>query len=269
MTLKRSAWFITVLLFLAVCMACSITVDPTALHRQDKAAQDRQDLVSVVDNPYFPLIPGSRWVYEAKLADGSTERVELEILDETRQVNGVAATILHDSVFADGELIEETFDWYAQDQDGNVWYLGEDVDNYENGLLVDHAGSWEWGVDGAMPGVYMWADPLAHLDEAYYQEYYPGVAEDQGKVLSVSESITVPAGSFDEVVQTYDFSAMDPSLQEHKFYAPGVGVIREVDLTTGEEAVLIEFTPAESAATPSALVELSPVDVVANLIFRH
>ena len=87
-----------------------------------------------VDNPYFPLIPGTQWVYEATLEDGSTERIELEILRETRAVNGVTATILHDSVFVDGELVEETFDWYAQDKDGNVWYLGEDVDNYEIGV---------------------------------------------------------------------------------------------------------------------------------------
>jgi len=201
------------------------------------------DFVSKVDNPYFPLIPGTKWVYEARLNDGSTERIEIEILRETRVVNGVTATILHDSVFVDGVLVEDTFDWFAQDKDGNVWYLGEDVDNYENGVLVDHAGSWEWGVDGALPGVYMWADPSVHLDEEYYQEYYVGVAEDKGKVLSASENVTVPVGSFENVVQTHDFSSLDPDIQGHKFYAPGIGVIKEVELLTGEEVVLIEFTP--------------------------
>lgn len=203
------------------------------------------DFVRGIDNPYLPLTPGAKWVYEAQLKDGSVERIEIEILHETRVVNGVTATILHDSVFVDEELVEDTYDWFAQDKDGNVWYLGEDVDNYENGALVDHAGSWEWGVDGALPGVYMWADPSAHMNEEYYQEYYVGVAEDKGKVLSANENIVVPAGSFTDVVQTYDFSSLDPDIQGHKFYAPGVGVIKEVELLTGEEVMLIEFTPGD------------------------
>lgn len=206
-------------------------------------AINAEDFAQGVDNPYFPLIPGSKWVYESHLEDGSVERIEIEILHETRVVNGVTATILHDSVFVDGVLVEDTFDWFAQDKDGNVWYLGEAVDNYENGALVDHAGSWEWGVDGALPGVYMWADPSAHVNEEYYQEYFVGEAEDKGKVLSVNESITVPGGSFTSVVQTFDFSSLDPNIQAHKFYAPGIGVIKEVDLLTGEEVLLIEFTP--------------------------
>jgi hypothetical protein len=201
------------------------------------------DFVPVVDNPYFPLIPGSKWVYEARLADGSTERIELEILHETRAVNGVTATILHDSVFVNGTLVEDTFDWFAQDKDGNVWYLGEAVDNYENGVLVDHAGSWEWGKDGALPGIIMWADPSAHMNETYYQEYYVGEAEDQGQALSVNERVTVPFGSFENVVKTFDSSSLDPDIQSHKFYAPGIGTIKEVELLTGEEVLLIEFTP--------------------------
>ncbi len=183
-------------------------------------------------------------MYEARLGDGTTERVELEILQETRLVNGVRATILHDSVFVDGQLVEETFDWFAQDGEGNVWYLGEDVDNYEDGVLVDHSGSWEWGKDGALPGVIMWADPGAHLQETYYQEFYAGEAEDQGQVMSTIETVSVPYGAFQNVVQTYDFSALDPDLREHKFYAPGIGLIREMDLNSGEEVVLLSFTVA-------------------------
>lgn len=216
------------------------------------------DFVKVVDNPYFPLIPGTRWVYEGKLADGGVEHTELEILHESRQVNGVTATILHDSVFQDGALVEETFDWFAQDKEGNVWYLGEDVNNYENGVLINHDGSWEWGVDGALPGVNMWADPAAHRVEAYRQEYYIGVAEDFGLVLSASESVTVPVGSFQNVVQTYDFSSLKTNIQGHKFYAPGVGIIKEVELLTGEEAVLVEYTPAGPPPPPTPTPELLP-----------
>jgi hypothetical protein len=201
------------------------------------------DFVSRIDNPYLPFTPGSKWVYEATLEDGTVERNEIEVLKETRDVNGVAATIVHDTVYAGGQLVEETYDWYAQDKDGNVWYLGEEVDNYENGVLVDHAGSWEWGVDGALPGVIMWADPSAHLNEAYYQEFYAGEAEDKGQVLSVTESASVPFGSFENVVKTYDSSAIDPDLQEEKFYASGVGMVRELNRSSGEEVVLIEFMP--------------------------
>lgn len=203
------------------------------------------DFVPRIGNPYLPFTPGSKWVYEATLEDGTVERNEIEVLNETRDVNGVAATVVHDTVYVGGQLVEETYDWYAQDKDGNVWYLGEQVDNYENGALKDHAGSWEWGVDGALPGVIMWADPSAHLNEEYYQEYYSGEAEDKGQVLSATESVSVPFGAFENVVKTYDFSAIDPDLQEEKFYASGVGMVREINRLTGEEVVLIEFAAGE------------------------
>jgi hypothetical protein len=200
------------------------------------------DFVPVVDNPYYPLVPGTRWVYEAQLADGTVERNEIEVLADTRQIMGVTATVVHDLVYVDGQIAEGTYDWYAQDQDGNVWYLGESVDNYENGQVVNHNGSWEWGKDGALPGILMWADPSQHLNETYRQEYYQGQAEDQGQVQSVTEQVSVPYGMFDQVVKTYDSSLIDRKLNENKFYAMGIGVIKETDITTGEEVVLIEFT---------------------------
>ncbi|MBM3144774.1 MAG: hypothetical protein FJ010_07350 [Chloroflexi bacterium] len=227
--------------FLIVLLAAACTRSPAASEAYT-VNPSPADFVAGVDNPYFPLLPGAQWVYEAKLENGTIERIEIEILAETRQVNGVTATILHDAVYVDGELMEDTYDWFAQDKEGNVWYLGEAVDNYENGVLVSHEGAWEWGVDGALPGVIMWADPAAHLNEAYYQEYYAGQAEDMGQVLSVGESVTVPYGAFDRVVKTFDFSSLDSDLKENKFYAEGVGVIKEIDQITGEEVVLIEFT---------------------------
>ncbi|MDI6770785.1 MAG: hypothetical protein QMD04_14085 [Anaerolineales bacterium] len=201
------------------------------------------DFVSEINNPYLPLLPGTKWVYEARLEGGTVERNEMEVLAETRIVNGVTATVVHNLVFVEGQVVEEAYDWYAQDKDGNVWYLGEQVDNYVNGVLDNHAGSWEWGVDGALPGVMMWADPSAHVDEEYRQEYYAGETEDMGQVLSVSESVTVPFGAFENVVKTYDFSSLDADSQEHKFYAPGIGLVMEIDLLSGKEVVLLEFTP--------------------------
>jgi len=198
------------------------------------------DFVDSVDNPYFPLAPGSRFVYEGQTV-GGIERTEVEVLSESREVMGVTATVVRDTVYLDGQMIEDTFDWFAQDLQGNVWYLGEDVSNYENGELVDHAGSWEAGVDGALPGIVMYADPAAHLGETYRQEYYAGEAEDMADLLSVSESVTVPYGSFTGVVQTRDYTPLEPGVEEHKFYARGIGLVRSVDLNTGEETVLIEF----------------------------
>lgn len=228
---------IILLMALAGCTSASASTDVYTV------SVTAADFVIGINNPYLPFIPGTKWVYQATLEDGTVERNEIEVLQETRDVNGVKATVVHDLVYVGGQIVEETFDWYAQDKDGNVWYLGEEVDNYENGVLTDHAGSWEWGKDGALPGIMMWADPSAHLNEEYYQEYYAGEAEDKGQVLSVNESVTVPFGAFDGVLKTYDFSSLDPDLKENKFYAKGIGVIKEVDLGSGEEVVLIEFTP--------------------------
>lgn len=199
------------------------------------------DFVDVVDNPYFPLIPGSKYVYELQTADG-VERTAVEVLPETKEILGITATVVHDKVSMGDEMIEDTYDWFAQDKEGNVWYLGEDVTNYANGQVKDNAGSWTAGVDGAMGGIVMFGDPAAHVGETYRQEYYAGEAEDMGELLSVTESVTIPYGSFDNVVQTHDFSPLEPELQEDKYYAQGIGAVKVVDLTTGVEEVLVEFT---------------------------
>jgi hypothetical protein len=240
--MKPQQLFILVVLLIVLAAACSPASENPPQEGTYTVTLTPADFVAAIDNPYLPFIPGSKWVYEARLADGTIEWNEIEVLQETRDVNGAKATVVHDLVFVGDQIVEETYDWYAQDKDGNVWYLGEEVDNYENGVLTDHAGSWEWGKDGALPGTIMWADPSAHMNEEYYQEYYAGEAEDKGQVLSVNESVTVPFGAFNDVLKTYDFSSLDPDLKEHKFYAKGIGVIKEVDLESGEEVVLIEFT---------------------------
>jgi hypothetical protein len=200
------------------------------------------DFVDVIDNPYFPLPAGAKWEYEIREGNGSKQKDTLEVLKETRNVNGVQATVVRDMVSTGDQIVEDTFDWFAQDKYGNVWYVGESVDNYVGGVLVGHKGSWEWGVDGALPGIIMWADPSAHLNEEYRQEYYLGQAEDMGQVLSVNESVTVPFGSFDQVVKTFDFSKLETNAKEQKFYAAGIGLIKEMDLNSNEEVVLIKMT---------------------------
>jgi hypothetical protein len=199
---------------------------------------------SAVTNPFFPLIPGTRWEYSGDTEDG-TETIIVEVLAATRTVNGVAATVVRDRVYLDGELIEDTDDWYAQDAAGNVWYLGEDSKEVVNGMVVGTAGSWEWGVDGALPGVIMWANPAAHAGESYRQEYYRGEAEDWAKVLGVNESVQVPAGSFTGCLRTEEWNGLEGRSEslEYKYYCAGSGMVLEVPADAPSERIeLITMT---------------------------
>lgn len=201
---------------------------------------DPADFVDAVDNPYLPLVPGTRWVYEGEGDEGEVERIEVTVTDERREVMGISATVVRDSVYADGELIEDTWDWYAQDRDGNVWYLGEDTAEYEDGEVVNTEGAWEAGVDGALPGIVMPADP--QVGDVHRQEYYVGEAEDMFEVTEVGASRTVPAGSYEEVLVTTDWTPLEPEVVEQKSYAPGVGVIAEEKTAGGDGyAELVEF----------------------------
>jgi hypothetical protein len=200
---------------------------------------DPDEFVDVIDNPYMPLPAGARYVYEAQTADG-LERVVVEVLPETRQVMGITATIVRDTVTLDGVLVEDTLDWFAQDEDGNVWYLGEAVGNYANGKFVDRAGSWEAGVDGALPGIVMYADPTALTAVPYRQEYYPGEAEDMAEVVDATETVTTPTGTYSQVLRTLETTPLEPDVREHKYYARGVGLVQAVDLASGEVLQLVE-----------------------------
>ena len=204
---------------------------------------DPANFVAVVDNPYFPMLVGSRWVYEGE-ADGEAERVEIVVTDERKTVMGIAATVVRDSVYVDDELVEDTYDWFAQDRDGNVWYLGEDSREIEDGEVVSTEGSWEAGVDGALPGIVMPAEPA--VGDAYRQEYYVGEAEDMFEIIAVGGSVEVPAGSFEDVVTTQDWTPLEPEVIEEKQYAPGVGKLREEKTAGGDDvSELVEFTPPD------------------------
>ncbi len=203
---------------------------------------DPADFVAAIDNPYLPLVPGSRWVYEGT-DDGETERIEVEVTNDHRQVMGVSTTVVRDTVYVDGELAEDTFDWYAQDRDGNVWYLGEDTTEYENGEVSSTEGSWEAGVDRALPGIIMQAQPT--VGDAYRQEYYAGEAEDLAKVTAAA---TPPRASPSATRQAAGHPGMEPArARGHRgqYFAPGVGTVLEVKTAGGEGRIeLIEFTPA-------------------------
>ncbi len=207
------------------------------------------DFTSNVDNKYFSLTPGKKMVYESVTQDGK-ERIEIYVMKETKKVMGVEATVVWDRVWLDGNLIEDTKDWYAQDKEGNVWYFGEDTMEVLNKRIVNYAGAWEAGVDGAKPGIIMKANPVP--GDSYRQEYYKGVAEDAADVLALGEEVTTPYKTFDNCLKTYDYSYLDSSAKEHKYYCPEIGfAVLEVGVESGErlELISIEYnaqpTPAE------------------------
>ncbi|HEU0035877.1 MAG TPA: hypothetical protein VFQ53_34930 [Kofleriaceae bacterium] len=191
---------------------------------------------AAVDNPLYPLVPGTRFVYMA-----GSERVDIEVLTTTRTILGITATEVHDVASVNGETIEDTIDWFAQDQAGNVWYLGEDTKELEGGQVVSTEGSWEAGVDGAKPGIIIPASPV--LDQPYRQEYLACEAEDMGKVVSTNASVTVPVGAYTGCLETEDTTPLEPDVNEHKFYCPGVGLVLSIDTETGEREELIQRTP--------------------------
>jgi hypothetical protein len=220
----------------------------------DPVELDPAEFTAGSDNPYFPLDPGRQWTYRETDESGSAATVVVTVTTGTKQVaNGVEARIVRDTVSEDGEVVEDTFDWYAQDADGNVWYLGEDTAEFENGKLDTREGSFEAGVDGGLPGVIMPADPAVGMK--YRQEYYQGEAEDNGEVLATGEQVEVAAGHYDDAVLTADTSAIEPDVNEYKLSAPGVGVVLTLDVSggTGREELLstreVSAETARAAAT--------------------
>ncbi len=192
---------------------------------------------SVAPNPYLPLVPGQKRVYREK--DGP-ETITVTVTGATREILGVKCAVVRDVVMEDGMVIEDTTDWFAQDIYGNVWYFGEIVQDFENGLLVSIDGTWTVGVDGAKAGIVMKAAPA--VGETYRQEFALGNAEDMAEVLSLTTSAAVPATSCNgNCLVTRDFTPIAPGVDEHKYYQPGVGLILEVDPETGKRVELLEF----------------------------
>jgi hypothetical protein len=207
----------------------------------EPANLDPAEFTTEIDNPYWPMKVGSTWVYEEQDPEGEL-KVVVTVTDKTRMIaNGVEARVVHDVVSQDGEPVEVTDDWYAQDSEGNVWYLGEDTAEYENGKVVSREGSFEAGVDGAEAGVVMPADPKPGLE--YRQEYLAGEAEDYARVLGFATEVEVPFGRFERVLQTEDVNPLgDPQQVENKFYARDVGPLLTTDLTGAGREQLVSYT---------------------------
>jgi hypothetical protein len=199
---------------------------------------DPASFSSTIDNPYWPMRVGTRWTYRETDDEGGRRTVVVTVTPQTRTILGVETRVVHDVVGADGGIVEDTRDWYAQDADGNVWYFGEQTTEYEQGKPPSTAGSWEAGVDGAEPGIAMPAHPRPGL--SYRQEYSRGEAEDAAEVLSLDEKVEVPLGFFTNVLLTRDVTTLDPKVSEHKFYARGIGPLLEIGISGGtDKAVLL------------------------------
>jgi hypothetical protein len=159
------------------------------------------------------------------------------VTHDTKQIMGVKCVVVDDRVWTNGKLTKKTFDWYAQDKRGNVWYFGEDSKEYKNGKVTSTGGSWEAGKDGAKPGIIMPAHPK--VGQTYRQEYYKGKAEDMAQTLSLNGSVKVPYGSFNDVLVTKEWSPLEPGVAEHKYYVAGVGDIKEVTVKGPPETLAL------------------------------
>ena len=190
--------------------------------------QQAHEFVPRSDNPYFPLVPGTAFYYRSRTPDG-IETEDVLVTRETKKIMGVTTLVVRDVVRLDGEVIERTSDYFASDELGNVWYFGEDSRSIdpETGETSTE-GSWRAGRDGAEAGIIMEAHPA--VGDAYNEENAPGVAEDKARVLALDAGAKVPYGRFDGCLQTENFTPLEPDALENKFYAPGVGLVLEIDV---------------------------------------
>lgn len=218
----------------------------------DPVDLDPADFTTDIDNPYFPLVPGTRMTYREVDEEGNELKVVVIVTRDTKEIaNGITARVVRDTVTENGELIEDTFDWYSQDSEGNVWYMGENTAEFENGKIATREGSFEAGVDGGLPGIIMPANPEPGL--AFRQEYYEDEAEDNGEILSTEEMVDVPAGHFDDVLMTKDTITIEPDVLEYKLYARDVGMVLALGISGGggrEELIKVDKVSATAGTGP-------------------
>lgn len=217
---------------IAVVMLIAFSIGVVEAKSYELPAIDPADFSSSQDNTYLPMALGKTYVYEAETEDGLI-RNEITATYATKVILGVTCTVVYDVEWVDVEgvglvLIEETDDWYAWDNYGNVWYFGEDTIEYLydddwNLIGTSSEGSWEAGVDGAEPGIIMLSVPMPGI--SYQQEYYEDEAEDMGKVLKLNASVSVEYGNFEDCLKTKEWTALEPGEIEHKYYAPNVGLV--------------------------------------------
>ena len=201
---------------------------------------DPANFVRRVTNPFFPLPPGQTFVYEGQTADGFLHN-DFIVTHKTKVILDVTCTEVHDVVYLDGKLAEDTLDWYAQDKHGNVWYFGESTAELEDGRVVTVAGSFTAGVNNDKPGIIMEANSV--VGDFYRQEFSLANAEDNALVVSLNATVTVPAGVFHGCLKTEETTPLEPDALEHKYYAAGVGNVLTVDAQNGEKIKLVKIHP--------------------------
>jgi hypothetical protein len=198
---------------------------------------DPSNFTANVDNPYFPLRPGTTLVY-AGTKDGKAALDIVAIASETQVIDGVSTRVVEDRLFLDGNLEERTRDYYAQDMDGNVWYFGEDTAELDaNQKVKTREGSFHAGIDGAEPGVFMLAHP--EVGRKFRQEWFKGHAEDQFSIVNLSSPVTVPYGSFPNALRTHETTAIEPGVLDQKYYARGIGEVEEVTVKGPVERLVL------------------------------
>jgi len=209
-------------------LAAASTIRPAAPSPSSRTqvAIIPSDFVAVIDNPYLPFTPGTRYVYTGT-KDGKAARDILIVTSRRKEILGVSCTVLTDRLLLDGKLEETTTAWYAQDKPGNVWYFGEATKVLDaNGKVVSTEGSWQAEVDGAQAGIAMKAS--SKVGDSYRQEYLKGHAEDHAKVISPNASANVPYGSLMGLLETREWTPLEPGVLDHKYYAKRIGVVREI-----------------------------------------
>jgi hypothetical protein len=198
---------------------------------------DPNNFVAVVDNAYFPLPVGRTLVYSG-IKDGQAQRDTVTITNQTKVILGVNATVVSDIADHNGTVLERTSDWYAQDKQGNVWYLGEDTVHFLANGKGDTTGSWEAGVKGAVPGIIMEANP--QIPDAYRQELLAGAAEDTAWIVDRGGTVSVPYGKVRNVLTTLEATRLEPGAYDQKVYGPGIGIVLEQSLTGDPEVARLE-----------------------------
>ena len=213
---------------------------------------DPADFSADITHTYWPMKPGTRWTYRDVDEKGEVQDVVVIATTETKKLaNGITARVVRDTVRSEGDVVEDTFDWYAQDSAGNVWYMGEDTAEFENGKIVSRAGSFEAGADGALPGIILPAQP--QVGQNYRQEYLKGEAEDNGEVLGLNQLVEVPSGRYSNALLTRDTTTLEPDVVEYKLYAPGIGPVLVVDISGGaarEALVKIDKVASKDGTGP-------------------
>jgi hypothetical protein len=251
---RPSGAFVVAMLVAALTTACGSSGTQTAstqpaasgsaselapIHGKYSPTIDPANFVATIDNRYFPLLPGTGFHYRGVAENGKTPQTDdMVVTDKTKKILGVSCTVVRDTVSSRGKAVEHTFDWYAQDRQGNVWYMGEDTRELQHGKFVKADDSWEAGVDGAKAGIIMPGDP--QQGDAYRQEYYPHYALDQARVLGPGGSIKVPYGSYGDTLLTVESAPkLDPGVAERKWYVAGVGDIKEHTVRGNHEEIVL------------------------------